>query len=250
MGAFLNSIMDRVLHVWPPKGSNLPHDKLLRLKKTLYGLKQSPHLFNKALNSYLTKYGFVPLNADPCLYIYRKGHVVLLLLLHVDDQLIASNNSDALKQFKASLNKRFECKDGGNATYFLGIQIFRDRANQKLLLGQDIYATTLLEKHGMEESKAAKTPLPYDFWPVAATTQEYQEAQHLNFLSIAGSLLYLSCITWPNLAYPASVLCPYISKWSITHYKAAKHMLRYSLAHDTSVCFLTPRLGKGSCKVG
>jgi hypothetical protein len=60
-----------------------------------------------------------------------------MLSVHVDDQLIACNNRSALDDFKRQLNAQFECSDSGPAGYFLGFNIYRDRATWKLYISQE-----------------------------------------------------------------------------------------------------------------
>jgi hypothetical protein len=65
-----------------------------------------------------------PLQADPCVDIKRSGNDFLMLVVHVDDQLIACNSRDMLDDFKSDLNAQFECSDSAAANYFLGFNIF------------------------------------------------------------------------------------------------------------------------------
>jgi hypothetical protein len=147
--AFLNSDLDETIYLEAPEGSNIPHDQVLRLKKTLYGLKQSPRMFNRTLDKWLQEQGLVPATADPCLYSRRTGDSLLLLSVHVDDQLISCSSLEELIEFKRLLNERFECTDSGPASYFLGFNIFRNLPNKKLYVSQEHYLTSILERFGM-----------------------------------------------------------------------------------------------------
>ncbi len=111
----------------PPEGSNISADKVLHLRKSLYGLKQSPRCFNKAFDEWLRGQGLTPTRADPCIYTRRQGNTFLMLSVHVDDQLIACNSRSALDAFKHTLNNKFECSDSGPAGYFASTSIEIDR---------------------------------------------------------------------------------------------------------------------------
>jgi len=226
-GAFLNGEIDHDLYIEPPEGMPIPESSVLHLKKSLYGLKQSPHLFNKTLDGWLQSQGLKPTKADPCIYVRRKDESLLLLSIHVDDQLIACSSREELDTFKKQLNNRFECSDGGPVNYFLGINIYRDISSKLLYLSQEHYLESLLERFGMKNCHPAKTILPSDFKPTTPTDEEFELAKHLDFPSIAGGILYAASITRPDLAFSAGLLCRYISKWNETIYKAAKHVLRY-----------------------
>lgn len=238
VGAFLNGDIDHTIHVRPPQGSTIPDGQVLRLRRSLYGLKQSPHLFNKALNQWLVEQGFQPTKADSCIYVLRQKELFMMISLHVDDQAIASTSRPALDDFKQRLNKRFECKDGGELSFFLQISIHRDRANRKLQLSQRHYVDKILVRFDMSDAAPAKTQFPSNFTPRAATPEEWEAAKHLDYPAMAGSILYLATISRPDIAYSASVLCRYISKWSTQHYRAGKHLLRYIRATaDLSLTF-------------
>jgi hypothetical protein len=130
--AFLNGDLEETIYLSPPEGSNIPADKVLHPRKSLYGLKQSPRSFNKAFDKWLKSQGLTPSKADPCLYSCRRGNEFLMLSVH-DDQLIACNNRSALDDFKRQLNAQFECSDFGPAGYFLGFNNSPRPRSQKAL---------------------------------------------------------------------------------------------------------------------
>lgn len=180
VGAFLNGIIDREIFVQPPEGSNFPAGYLLRLIKSLYGLKQSPRLFNQKLDKFLRSVGLIPTKADPCMYIRIVNGIRLMVTIHVDDQLIACNDRATLDEFKRQLNEAFECKDQGPVGYFLGVNIYRDRTNRKMYLSQEHYLESVLERFG-ETGNACKTALPSDWKPKVATDKEFAEAKDKPF---------------------------------------------------------------------
>lgn len=228
-GAFLNGEIDTLIYIDPPEGSSYDAATVLKLNKSLYGLKQSPRLFNQALDRWLRSVGLSPTTADPCVYIRRRNdRSFLMLSVHVDDQLIACNTVDELEEFKLALHKQFECTDTGDVNYFLGFNVYRDRPARTLYISQEHYITSLLDRFGFPSgSNSTKTPFPSNFNPVEATEAEFAAARHLEYPQIAGSILYAATITRPDLAYCAGVLARYISKWSQAHYDAARHLLRY-----------------------
>jgi hypothetical protein len=227
VAAFLNGDLEETIYMDPPEGSTIPHGHVIHLLKSLYGLKQSPRCFNKRFDAWLREQGFTPTMADPCLYLRKQGETVILISIHVDDQLIASNNRPELDKFKKQLNSEFECSDSGPASYFLGFNITRDRKNQTLSISQQHYFEALLDKFSMLDCNPAQSPLPTTFKPVPATDTEFEEAQSLPYAQLVGAVLYASTVSRPDLAHAASVLSRYISKWSKTHFAAAKHLLRY-----------------------
>jgi len=93
----------------------------------------------------------------------------------------------------------------------------------------------LLDKFDMTHANPARNPFPSIFKPIPATDEEFAEARHLPYPSIAGAILYAATITRPDRSYYAGVLTRYMSKWNFEHYKAAKHLLQY-ITGTTDLC--------------
>lgn len=238
VAAFLNGNLQETIYMDPPEGSELSNNKVLQLRKSIYGLKQSPRCFNKAFDKWLKEQNFKVAKADSCLYtrVSPNGDFIMLSI-HVDDQLIASNNRPALDKFKQQLNAQFECADSGAVGYFLGFNVHRNRDERKLYISQEHYMESLLDRFNLSHCNPSKIPLPSGFRPIPATDKEFAEAKHLPYPQIVGSILYASTISRPDLSQPASVLSRFISKWNDTHYQAAKHLLRY-IRGTTDLCLV------------
>ncbi len=77
--AFIHGLFTETIHVHQPQGFNPGKgDEVLRLKRTLYGLKQMPQYFFHYLTEHLIKQGLMALQFDPCLFISK-----LLILIIV-----------------------------------------------------------------------------------------------------------------------------------------------------------------------
>jgi hypothetical protein len=223
----LNGDLKETIYLEPPEGSDIPLSHVLRLKKSLYGLKQSPRCFNDKLDAWLKSLGCQPAPADTCLYTHFDGDKFLMLTIHVDDQLIACNDKEMLDQSKSRLNAEFECTDHGPVSYFLGFNVVRDKENRKLAISQEHYLENVLDRFEMSDCKPERTPLPLNFEPKKANDQEHDTAKDRPYPAIVGSVMYAASVSRPDLAYAANLLARYITKWSEDHYRAAKHLLRY-----------------------
>lgn len=171
--------------------------------------------------------GLVPTRADPCIYSRTVNGTTLLLSVHVDDQLIASNSRTELDDFKSKLNAQFECSDGGPVSYFLGFNVFCDRPNRKLYISQEHYIESVLEKFGMLNCSPAKTPLLTNFRSISATDNEFLDVCHEDYQAMVGSVMYAATNSRPDIAHAAGLLACYVSKWNKDHLHAARHLLRY-----------------------
>ena len=86
-----------------------------------------------------------------------KGFIVFLVL-YVDDILIMGSNIEMLKSMKEWLSSKFSMKDLGDASYILGVKIYRDRSKQMLGLSQAKYIDTVLKRFSMVNSKGGMIP--------------------------------------------------------------------------------------------
>ena len=70
---------------------------------------------------------FVKSQANDCLYIlWKKGEIIVLILVYIDDLAITSTSIKRVETFKAALSREFKILDLGELKYILGIQIIRN----------------------------------------------------------------------------------------------------------------------------
>ena len=124
--AFLHGDLDEEIYMKLPLGFHtVGSNKVCRLKKSLYGLKQALWQWFAKFSSKLCEYDFIITYDDFSLLTYRKGDIFMALLVYVNDIVLAGNDSQVCQQFKAYLNKCFSIKDLGLLKYFLGIEVAR-----------------------------------------------------------------------------------------------------------------------------
>ncbi|CAL8113167.1 unnamed protein product [Prunus armeniaca] len=90
---------------------------------------------------------------EPCVYKKANGSAVVFLVLHVDDIFMFGNDICLLTSVKLWLSKTFSMKDLGNASYILGIKIYRDKSRKLIGLSQSLYLAKVLGIFYMEQSK-------------------------------------------------------------------------------------------------
>nr|GEX62775.1 putative reverse transcriptase, RNA-dependent DNA polymerase [Tanacetum cinerariifolium] len=96
-----------------------------RLKKSLYGLKQSPKALFGRFTLPMKRYGFKQSNSNHTLFLKNRKNRVTCLIIYVDDMVITGNDEEEIKRLKEGLFAKFEMKDLGNLKYFLGIEVLR-----------------------------------------------------------------------------------------------------------------------------
>ena len=89
VNAFVNAVLKDTIYMRMPTGYRSP-GKILRLKKALYGLRQSPLLWQNELTTALQALGFQTIPHEPCILI-RNG---VLIFFYVDDIVFAYRKED------------------------------------------------------------------------------------------------------------------------------------------------------------
>ena len=97
---FLNGNIDADVYKEQPEGfvdTKYP-EKVCKLRKSIYGLKQSARCWNKTIDNFLNKLNYTACEADPCIYVKHvvKGQkdVIIIIALYVDDLIITSNDTE------------------------------------------------------------------------------------------------------------------------------------------------------------
>ncbi|WJX13359.1 hypothetical protein P8452_03755 [Trifolium repens] len=157
--AFLNGYINEEVYVKQPPGfeDNEHPDYVFKLKRALYGLKQTPRAWYDRLSKFLIKNGYSRGKVDTTLFIKRKGKDVLLVQIYVDDIIFGSTNPSLVKSFSSLMQGEFEMSMMGELTYFLGLQI--KQLEEGTFIYQTKYCLELLKKFGMTDSKIMETPM-------------------------------------------------------------------------------------------
>jgi len=223
--AFLNGELEEEVYVTQPPGFVIKgkEEKVLRLYKALYSLKQAPRAWYERIDSYFIQNGFARSMNDAAFYIKKKGEEVLIVSLYVDDLIITGNNTHLINTFKKNMKDEFEMTDLGLLNYFLGMEVNEDDSG--IFLSQEKYANKLIDKFGMKESKSVRTPLTPQGKRKGVEGDDKEFADPTKYRSIVGGLLYL-CASRPDVIV-SSYLSRYMSSPSIQHYQEAKRVLRY-----------------------
>ena len=117
---------DEHIYVRQPAGFQRDGDLVLKLKKSVYGLRQSPQNFFKYLSDHLGAQGLLPSELDPCLFVGKS----MVVVVYVDDLLIYAKTTSEIDSLISRLRAAGIC--------------IRHEATAKGFLGVDIVRTTML----------------------------------------------------------------------------------------------------------
>lgn len=225
--AFLNGELQEEVYMRQPEGFVVKgkEDFVCKLKKSIYGLKQSPRCWNSALDNKLKSMGFVQTPSDPCLYIGSEGEL-FIIAVYVDDILLACKNDVLLKKVKKDLASCFDVKDMGELKYFLGMKVVQQPEKGSVWIGQPAYVDNILEKFGLGNAKEVSTPAD----PSTKLEKAKEDSELVDkelYQSAVGSLLYLSVATRPDITYAVNNVARYCAEPTKEHMIAVKRIMRY-----------------------
>src|SRR5579859_1528139 len=224
VSAFLASKLDEKIYMEFPDGFK-NGDKVGLLGKSIYGLKQSARYFNRRFHDHLLHLGFAQTIVDPCVYVNVDTGIIIAIW--VDDILLFGANIDTIKAVKRGLAEKFNMKDVGELTFFLSIQVDRDRTNKTITIRQDGYVNMILKKFQMLDAKPVSIPIPHGAKLIKLDTQEESSIDPKIYQSKVGSLMYAMLCTRPDLTYAVSQISQFNKHPSEEHDTATNHIFKY-----------------------
>jgi hypothetical protein len=138
--AFLKANIDHDIFVYPPKGQSDFPGQILKLRRALYGGKQSAFLWFTMMNTFLLSLGFVSSSLDSC--FYRRADAVLILYC---DDLRVGATPEVLASIHASLSEKFSVTTAPGDR-FLGMDTIYDPSVGVLKLSMRSYIETTMER--------------------------------------------------------------------------------------------------------
>lgn len=224
--AFLNGNLKENIYMCLPEGFSLESSdkKVLKLKKAVYGLKQSSLAWYQKVSDTLHDLGYCQSKLEPC--VYTKNHSnneKTVIGIYVDDFLIFSNNNLETEFVIKALSSKFKIKNLGQVKQYLGMRINMNKNLNCVTLDQQNYIEQLAKRFDMADCKGAATPIE------SKLNLEKSEScdSKLPYQRLLGSLMYLAVLTRPDIAYSVSYLSQFNNTYSHIHWNYAKRILKY-----------------------
>jgi hypothetical protein len=105
-----------------------------KLKRSLYGIKESQWIWYQKLDTYIISLGFVRSKVDHYIYSKEEGGNFIYVALYVDEMLLIGNNMNRINEVKKKLSSKFDLKHLGATNFILGMEIKRDQAARNIWL--------------------------------------------------------------------------------------------------------------------
>jgi hypothetical protein len=209
----------------PPPGY-LCNDKVLKLNKSLYGLKQAARVWNQTLNKAMTNEGFIQSKNDECLYKFQNKTNICYAIVHVDDMIFASDSLNLIDTKTKALNQSFELKCLGKVQNYLGIEISRDQKGI-FTIHQAKYIDKVAVEFNLQDAKGSKYPLDPGYHSLddpnnLPSNEEYRK--------LIGMLLYISTNSRPDISVAVGILAQRVTKPRQLDFTEAKRIVKYLVA--------------------
>ncbi len=204
---------------------------VVKLQKSIYGLRQAPLNFYKLMRSTLTDIGFTVSSSDGCIFSQRRGKEVTMIAIHVDDLLVSSNSPTQMNHLKKKLSEKYgELSWSEKEFPYLGMYLKRN-SDFSVDVDMTAYSLNLVEKFAdVFVDYSTKIKDPSDLKLFQALSAEHQEAGNSDdsrrFKSIVMALMYLTNVR-TDIQKECIILAMMANNPNETAWNALKRVLRY-----------------------
>lgn len=226
VSAFLNGPLEEDIYMEQPPIFDDKTGRVCKLKRSIYGLKQSSRNWNQLLNQTLIDFGLKRTTSEQCIYVLRRSDAFMLVMIWVDDILIAYNNNDEEEKLRRALSTKFRMKYLGEASVILGINITRNRKQRTISIDQRKYIEQILEKFGMRECNPVSTPMDINV-KFSKMMEKGENEEKFPYREAIGSLLFAAQVTRPDINFPVILLSRYSMDPGKSHWMGVKRIMRY-----------------------
>ena len=123
--AFLYGDIDEEIYIQQPEGYTDATGKVCKLRRSLYGLKQSSRCWNLRFADFLKKFSLKSTDADECVFVSQNRSQRLILAIYIDDGLIIAKDQSLIDKLLAELKTAFEITHN-DVNLCLGMHIERE----------------------------------------------------------------------------------------------------------------------------
>lgn len=226
--AFLNGDLEEEIYMKIPegyaerKGVVFPPGTVLKHNKSIYGLKQASRQWFKKFSAVLLTLGLTKAHGDHSLFVRQRKDDFVVVLVYVDDIIIASTCDAATEELIIGLKNCFKPRELGPLRYFLGLEIARSSTG--ISICQRKYALDILTDTGMLDCKPSYVPMIPNL--KLSKTDGVLINDRALYRRIVGRLMYLT-ITKPDITFAVNKLCQFSSAPRTDHLKAVFRVLQY-----------------------
>jgi Reverse transcriptase (RNA-dependent DNA polymerase) len=154
--AFLHGILpeDEMTYMEQPHGFERPgqEDWVIKLLKSIYGMKQASCIWNKTFHKAVISWGFQCVPCEWCIYYHHSATGIIIFTIHINDIISAASSATENELFKQFLRQKWEIANLGPAKYALGICIERNTSSRTISISQTAFIDRVLEHFGQTDA--------------------------------------------------------------------------------------------------
>ena len=221
--AFVQSDLDEVVYIRLPPGCGALSGKVVRLRRSLFGLKQALRTWHCHLVRGMKALAFEQCEADACVIsLVEDGAVSVVVVVHVDD-IFAIGRKSRCDKFGDGLDAYIPITNLGELQWYAGCRFERDRVSGTVKVFQQASVEKIVAKFGVTLGKPT-------FIVVGLKLDEFdQEEAEVEepFRSLVGHLMWLANQTRPGMLNAVRAVARYSHSPKPVHWKVALHILQY-----------------------
>lgn len=149
--AFLKPFLKEDIYMDQPKGfKQFWRERLkCKLKKTIYGLRQSKKKWYKDINATITSEDFTRGYINYSLYVKQTSKYIIIVIVYVDDLIMMAINMVMMDELKRKLEIEYDMTNLGELHHCLSIEFKRDHAARTITMSQKHFIDEGLERFSM-----------------------------------------------------------------------------------------------------
>lgn len=221
--AFVQSELEEDVFVRLPRGCGRLSGKVVKLARSLYGLKQASRTWHHLLVRCMLRLGFVQCPVDTCMFrLIENEAVTMVVVVHVDD-VFAIGAKDRCVKFGGDLKLYVPTTDLGELRWYAGLRFSRDRVAGAVTISQQAVAEAMVAKFGVTQSQDTPMAVGVKLYELDPEEPDVSEP----FRSLVGHLMWLAINTRPDILNAVRAVARYSHAPKWLHWNAALSILMY-----------------------
>ena len=156
----------------------------------------------------------------------------MILLLYVDDIIIAATTKAFEKEYSRKIGTKFKTSYNGKLKEYLNMAIAQNIEERTIHMSQEKYITTFIKQHQIPIDETIDTPLMPNAVIKKFEEENLNESQisYVNeypYKEVIACLLYVCICTMPIIAYAMSILSKYSNQPSHSSCKALTRLAKF-----------------------
>ena len=220
--AFVQSKLDGVVFIRLPPGCGELSGKVVKVGRSLYGLRQSSRTWHNHLMRGLKGLGFKSCTADACVMRLIEHSVVVMVVVHVDN-IFSIGLKSRCDKFGVDLNRYVPITNLRGLRWYAGCRFSPDAMLRTVTMSRQAVAEKIVAKFGVTRNKETPMVVGLKLEQFDADEPDMEEP----FRSFVGHLMWLANQTSPDILNAVRAVARYSHAPKRLHWQAAMHVLMY-----------------------